>query len=91
MALTDVTDTPYCLVNLGGTQLNLGLKQGRGGRHVVGNGQQEHFSCAWYKYPLINWLNLITSSGCLQKGDFDIAYLNLTRHGLIQRWFCVKS
>ncbi|MFO2835453.1 TraU family protein, partial [Legionella pneumophila serogroup 1] len=58
------------------TQLNLGLKQGRGGRHVVGNGQQRaFFHVHWYKYPLINWLNLITSSGCLQKGDFDIAYL----------------
>jgi conjugal transfer pilus assembly protein TraU len=76
MALTDVTDTPYCLVNLGGTKLNLGLKQGRGGRHVVGAGQMRaFFHVHWYKYPLINWLNLITSSGCLQKGDFDIAYL----------------
>lgn len=76
LALTDVTDTPYCLVNLGGTKLNLGLKQGRGGRHVVGNGQQRaFFHVHWYKYPLINWLNLITSSGCMQKGDFDIAYL----------------
>ncbi|STX55689.1 conjugative transfer protein TraU [Legionella beliardensis] len=76
MALTDVTDTPYCLVNLGGTRLNLGLKQGRGGRHTVGNGQQRaFFHVHWYKYPLINWLNLITSVGCLQQGDFDMAYL----------------
>ncbi|AUH72837.1 MULTISPECIES: conjugal transfer pilus assembly protein TraU [Legionella] len=76
MALTDVTDTPYCLVNLGGTRLNLGLKQGRGGRHVVGNGQQRaFFHVHWYKYPLIHWLNLITSVGCMQGGDFDIAYL----------------
>jgi conjugal transfer pilus assembly protein TraU len=75
-ALVDVTDTPYCLVNLGGTKLNLGLKQSRGGRHVVGNGQHRaFFHVHWYKYPLINWLNLITSVGCLQKGDFDIAYL----------------
>lgn len=75
-ALTDVTDTPYCLVNLGGTKLNLGLKQGRGGRHIVGNGQtRAFFHVHWYKYPLINWLNLITSAGCLQTSDFDIAYL----------------
>lgn len=75
-ALADVTDTPYCLVNLGGHKLNLGFKQGRGGRHVVGNGQQgAFFHVHWYKYPLISWLNLITSAGCLQKGDFDIAYL----------------
>lgn len=37
---------------------------------------KEHFFYVhWYKYPLINWLNLITSVGCLQAGDFDIAYL----------------
>lgn len=76
-AVTDVTDTPYCMVNLGGTKLNLGLKHKRGGRHVVGNGQMRaFFHVHWYKYPLINWLNLITSSGCLQPGDFDIAYLS---------------
>ncbi|WP_131783641.1 conjugal transfer pilus assembly protein TraU [Legionella gresilensis] len=76
IALTDVTDTPYCLVNLGGTKLNLGANATRGGRHVVGNGQQRaFFHVHWYKYPLINWLNLITSSGCQEGGDFDIAYL----------------
>ena len=76
IALVDVTDTPYCLVNLGGHRLNLGFKQGRGGRHVVGDGQTSaFFHVHWYKYPLISWLNIITSSGCLQGGDFDIAYL----------------
>jgi conjugal transfer pilus assembly protein TraU len=75
-ALTDVTDTPYCFVNLGGLKLNLGVKRGRGGRHVVGNGQMSaFFHVHWYKYPLIYWLNLITSVGCQQGGDFDIAYL----------------
>lgn len=75
-ALTDITDTPYCFVNLGGHRLNLGFKQGRGGRHVVGLGQQRaFFHVHWYKYPLIYWLNLITSIGCFQQSDFDIAYL----------------
>lgn len=75
-ALVDVTDTPYCLVNLGGHQLNLGHKQSRGGRHTVGHGEVgAFFQVHWYKYPLLNWLDLITSVGCLQTGDFDIAYL----------------
>ena len=30
MAIVDVTDTPYCLVNLGGHHLPLGLKRMRG-------------------------------------------------------------
>lgn len=75
-ALTDITDTPYCLVNLGGTKLNLGLKQTRGARHTVGQGQiHGFFHVHWYKYPLINWLNIITASACQEGGDFDIAYL----------------
>lgn len=75
-ALSEVTDTPYCLVNLGGHQLNLGLKQGRGGRQIVGQGQTRAFyHVHWYKYPLIYWLNILTSMGCVQGGDFDIAYL----------------
>lgn len=30
----------------------------------------------WYKYPLTYWLNIITSLGCLEGGDLDIAYLS---------------
>ncbi|VCY54457.1 hypothetical protein BANRA_05298 [Klebsiella pneumoniae] len=30
----------------------------------------------WYKYPLTYWLNIITSAGCLEGGDMDIAYLS---------------
>lgn len=75
MALTEVTDTPYCLVNLGGMKLNLGHKQNRGGRHVVGNGQSHaFFHVHWYRYPLIAWLNIITDAGCREPGDFDIAW-----------------
>lgn len=75
-ALVDVTDTPYCLVNLGGHQINLGHKQSRGGRATLGEGEVGAFyHVHWYKYPLLNWLNIITSVGCLQGGDFDVAYL----------------
>ncbi len=75
-ALADVTDTPYCMVNLGGHQIKLGHKQSRGGQHHVGQGEVGAFyHVHWYKYPLINWLNIITSVGCLQGGDFDVAYL----------------
>ncbi|OGV25542.1 MAG: conjugal transfer protein TraU [Legionellales bacterium RIFCSPHIGHO2_12_FULL_37_14] len=75
-ALVEVTDTPYCLVNLGGQHLPLGLKSKRGGKQLVGDGTQHaFFHVHWYKYPLLSWLNLITSAGCHQHGDFDIAYL----------------
>lgn len=76
VAMVDVTDAPYCLVNLGGTQLHLGSKVRRGGKQVIQEGEMHAFyHVHWYKYPLIAWLNLITSSGCQQGGDFDIAYM----------------
>ena len=75
-AIADVTDTPYCLVNLGGLKLNLGMNQAQGGRKDFGKGLTRAFyHVHWYKYPLIAWLNLITSAGCREGGDFDVAYL----------------
>jgi len=77
MAVVDVTDTPYCLVNLGGHKLGLGKHTARGGRITSDDGVSHAFyHVHWYKYPLIAWLNLITSSGCKQGGDFDVAYLS---------------
>lgn len=73
-ALVDVTDTPYCLVNLGGHKLNLGVKQGVGGSQS--DGSHAFYHVHWYKYPLLSWLNIITSMGCQQGGDFDVAYMS---------------
>ncbi len=74
-AITDVTDTPYCLVNLGGLKLDLGLKRGQGGKQTSSNNHGAFYHVHWYKYPLLAWLNIITSVGCMQAGDFDIAYM----------------
>jgi conjugal transfer pilus assembly protein TraU len=76
MALVDVTDMPYCLVNLGGHKLNLGKRRAQGGTRVAGTGLSSAFyNVHWYKYPVITWLNLLTSGGCYQGGDFDVAYM----------------
>lgn len=76
MALTDVSRSPYCMVNLGGINLNIAnIGTGTGGqenRVVPGAFYHVH----WYKYPLTYWLNIITSMGCLEGGDLDIAYLS---------------
>ncbi len=75
-ALTDVTRSPYCMVNLGGFNLNIG-KMGGG---TAGQSDKEapgtFYHVHWYKYPLTYWLNIITSAGCLQAGDMDIGYLS---------------
>lgn len=76
-AVTDVTKTPYCLVNLGGLHPEIGIGNVRGSTESSASGAQGAFyQVHWYKYPLIAWLNIITSLGCLQGGDFDIGYLS---------------
>lgn len=83
IALTDVTDTPYCMVNLGGHVLNLGSKTRRGGASTREQGLVgAYFDVHWYTYPLISWLNIITSAGCEgeigldgKKRDFDVLWL----------------
>ncbi|ENN7017529.1 conjugal transfer pilus assembly protein TraU [Enterobacter ludwigii] len=76
MALTDVTRSPYCMVNLGGFNINIGnVGSGTGGQENRAS-PGAFYHVHWYKYPLTYWLNIITSMGCLQGGDMDIGYLS---------------
>lgn len=76
-AMTDVTRTPYCLVNLGGIRPNIKYGDIKGATEAPLSGTRGAFyQVHWYKYPLIAWLNIITSLGCLQSGDYDIGYLS---------------
>ncbi|EDW2935243.1 conjugal transfer pilus assembly protein TraU, partial [Salmonella enterica subsp. enterica serovar Typhimurium] len=75
-ALTDVTRSPGCMVNLGFSLPAFGkTAQGTAKKDEKQvNGAFYHVH--WYKYPLTYWLNIITSLGCLEGGDLDIAYLS---------------
>jgi len=76
-ATTDVTRNPYCLVNLGGVQPEIKYGDVKGAAESPSSGTTGAFyQVHWYKYPLIAWLNLITSAGCLQSGDYDVGYLS---------------
>ncbi|EBH8152295.1 conjugal transfer protein TraU [Salmonella enterica subsp. enterica serovar Bareilly str. CFSAN000189] len=76
MALTDVTRSPGCMVNLGFSLPAFGkTAQGTAKKEDKQvNGAFYHVH--WCKYPLTYWLNIITSMGCLEGGDLDIAYLS---------------
>ena len=76
MALADVTRSPYCMVNLGGFNLGVGSVGTGTGTQEDGEAPGAFYHVHWYKYPLTYWLNIITSAGCLQGGDLDIAYLS---------------
>ena len=72
-ALVDVTRKPYCMVNLG-IQLNI-KNQGLGGSQMPDtDGRGAFYYVHWYKYPVIYWLQLVTSLGCLETEDFDVLY-----------------
>lgn len=73
--LVDVTRTPFCLVNLGGLELNIG-DYGMGSQRTFNDNENGSFYYVhWYRYPLLYWLNLILDAVCLESGDLDIAYL----------------
>jgi conjugal transfer pilus assembly protein TraU len=76
MAMVDVTREPGVMVNMGGFKIDFGRPgTGTGGqsdRPAAGAFYHVH----WYKYPLIYWLNILTSTGCMQTGDMDISYLS---------------
>ena len=74
-ALADIANEPFCLVNLGGMKLKLSKHYGAGGKESEPVGTGAFYYVHWYKYPLVYWLNLLTSIGCMQTGDMDIAYL----------------
>ncbi len=75
MAMTDVSRSPGCMVNLGGFSINLG-KTGMGtakkdDRQVNGAFYHVH----WYANPLLFWLEVLMDSTCLENGVFDLTYL----------------
>ncbi len=76
--LVDVTRTPYCMVNLGGISLgpSKGIK-GRGSVKLSQDGKMKNsfYQVHWYVYPLIYWLELLTDFVCMEKSQFDVAYI----------------
>ncbi|EQA15450.1 conjugal transfer pilus assembly protein TraU [Glaesserella parasuis] len=77
-AVTDVTRSPMCLVNLGGLKIG-GTKKSLIGSSTstaskARNGSFYHVH--WYQYPLISWLKIMSSDMCMHSGEFDIGYMS---------------
>ncbi|MDX1924143.1 MAG: conjugal transfer pilus assembly protein TraU [Rickettsiaceae bacterium] len=77
--LVDVTRTPFCMVNLGGIQIQ-NHKQTKVSSYQRGYGKHHahhsFYHVHYYIYPLIYWLELITDFLCLEQATFDVAYLS---------------
>lgn len=72
----DVTRTPYCFVSLGGITIDVGINAPRGG---VGSdsahGKTSFYQVHWYTSPVLYYLEVLLDDVCLEKGQFDIAYI----------------
>ena len=68
--LVDVTQSPYCFVNLGGMELSIGSKRQRG-KSGYDDTPSRFYHVHWYLYPLLYWLNILTNFICLEGEQFD--------------------
>ena len=75
-AMTDVTRSPGCMVNMGGFNINIPNTGTGTGTKTANEHPGTFYHVHWYKYPLISWLNIITSEMCMQGGEYDIGYLS---------------
>ena len=73
-ALVDITRKPFCMVNLGGIQIDLGHKGLGGSQAPTADGYGAFYYVHWYKYPLIYWLNIIASLSCKEEDGFDLLF-----------------
>ena len=76
VALVDITRKPWCMVNLG-VKLSM-TERGLGGSQMTDtDGQGAFYYVHWYKYPLMYWLQVITSLACFEpEHDFDVLYVS---------------
>jgi conjugal transfer pilus assembly protein TraU len=87
--MVDVTREPGVMVNMGGFKIDLGRTgtgtAGQSDRPAAGTFYHVH----WYKYPLIFWLNIITSLGvCRPATWISPISLKLILSGMTARSRC---
>ena len=73
--LVDVTRSPFCLVNLDGTQLDIGDYGYGEVDEPEGPEGGSFYHVHWYVYPLLFWLNIFADGLCLESNEFDLAYM----------------
>jgi conjugal transfer pilus assembly protein TraU len=72
----DVTRTPFCFVSLGGVTLDPGFKAPEGQVTVNPDGtKSSNYQVHWYIDPLFYWLGVILDNPCMERNEFDLAYM----------------
>ncbi len=77
MALVDVSRTPYCFVNLGGTQIHYDGKAQGTVETQTPDQQGSFYYVHVYHFPVLQWVGSELLGGtCQSRGKFEIAYLS---------------
>lgn len=72
----EVVRRPFCLVSLGGLDLNPGIAAPEAARTLEASGETSGFYQAhFYANPVMYWLKVIADFPCLEPGSFDLAYM----------------
>lgn len=75
--LADVTRTPFCMVNMGGITMGPVRPHGGGTQATQQRAgmNKSFYHVHWYVYPVIYWLELLVDFVCMEKSEFDVAYI----------------
>ena len=74
----EVVRKPFCLVSLGGVDLDPGIGTPEAGRYTRYEGDGDggaFYQAHFYINPVLYWLGVVTDFPCLERGSFDLAYL----------------
>ncbi len=74
----DVTINPFCAVSLGGLSLASvpWVPEGTVRWDPADGTQQSWYHVHWYTDPFLYWSELLLDHRCLERGEFDLAYLS---------------
>lgn len=76
--LVEVVRKPFCLVSLGGVDLNPGIPAPEHARYTRTEGDGDggsFYQAHFYVDAVMYWLDVLGDFGCLEKGAFDLAYM----------------
>lgn len=74
--LVDVSAQPYCFVNLGGLEIDMGIEHSQGGRPKAESGKISRWHSHYYIYPILSMLEIFTDFICQQETNFDPLWIS---------------
>ncbi len=74
--LVDISPEPYCFVNLGGLEMDMGFERSQAGRPKAASSQISTWYVHYYMYPILAILELFTDFICLQETNFDPLWIS---------------